>query len=186
MEGGAIISHDASAKQRVDYLKNFGFASETRVIAPGINSKMNEMQAALGLLQIKNHESNIVKRKKIRDLYRNKFANISGLSTLNISESTEDNAAYFPIFIDENEYGVSRDRLYDTLKQHNIFSRRYFYPLIADFPMYKNLSSAIPDNIKTAKRIAEQVICLPIYPSLKMNQVNRICTVIGNNSSSRG
>lgn len=178
MEGGAIICHDAATKKRIDYLKNFGFAGETKVMAPGINSKMNEMQAALGLVQLKHYAANTEKRKAIVEIYRKGLADVKGISLLAEPENTETNNAYFPLFVDEKEYGISRDQLYEKLKQNNIFGRRYFYPLISEFPMYKSLDSANPEDLKVAEKIAEQVICLPIYPELEIEKVIKIGQVI--------
>lgn len=174
MEGGAIVCHDLTTKRRIDFLKNFGFAGETKVMAPGINSKMNEMQAALGLLQLKQHNTNIEKRRLIADLYRKKINEIDGISLLPIPEDTVSNYAYIPIFIDENKYGVNRNKLYENLKEKGIYGRRYFYPLISEFPMYRDLSSANPENLSIAKSVAEKVICLPIYPNLEINSVDFI------------
>jgi len=178
MEGGAIVCHDAATKKRIDYLKNFGFAGETTVMAPGINSKMNEMQAALGLLQLKHYDENIKKRKAIADLYRKELTGIKGISLLPVPTETESNFAYFPIFVTEREYGMSRDQLYEKLKQHNIYGRRYFYPLISEFSMYKGLDSAKPDNLPVAEKMAQQVICLPIYPELNIDEAIRISRLI--------
>jgi len=178
MEGGAIICHDEATKKRIDYLKNFGFAGETTIMAPGINSKMNEMQAALGLVQLKHYDENISKRKIIADTYRNELVNIKGISCLPEPQNADSNYAYFPIFIDEKEYGMSRDQLYDKLKQHNINGRRYFYPLISEFSMYKGLDSAKPDNLPVAEKMAKQVVCLPIYPSLELSEVKKTCNII--------
>lgn len=180
MEGGAIICYDAATKKRIDYLKNFGFAGETTVMAPGINSKMNEMQAALGLLQLKHYGGNIEKRKIIAETYRKGLTGIKGISFLPEPKTTDSNFAYFPIFVNEKEYGISRDQLYEKLKQNGIFGRRYFYPLISEFSMYKSLDSANPENLKTARQIAEQVICLPIYPDLTINKIEVICQIIQN------
>jgi len=178
MEGGAIVCHDETTKKRIDYLKNFGFASETKVMAPGINSKMNEMQAALGLVQLKHIKDNIRKRKVIADTYRKQLANFTGITYLPESKDADSNYAYFPVFIDEKKYGLSRDKLYEKLKHNNIHGRRYFYPLISDFSMYKELNSASKDNLATANKMANQVICLPIYPDLELKEVNHICTVL--------
>lgn len=180
MEGGAIICHDAATKKRIDYLKNFGFAGETTIVAPGINSKMNEMQAALGLVQLKHYHENIEKRKRITETYRKELSDIKGISVLPESRNTESNFAYFPILLNEEKYGLSRDKLYEKLKQNNIYGRRYFYPLISDFSMYKGLDSANPSNLPIAGKIATQVICLPIYPDLNNETVNRICSIIKN------
>jgi dTDP-4-amino-4,6-dideoxygalactose transaminase len=178
MEGGAIVCHDEATKKRVDYLKNFGFAGETTIMAPGINSKMNEMQAALGLVQLKHYDENIAKRKKITENYREGLNDVKGISLMPEPDDTESNYAYFPIFVDETEYEMSRDQLYEKLKQNNIFGRRYFYPLISEFSMYKGLESAKPSNLVEATRIAGQVICLPIYPSLGFDTVKQIINLI--------
>jgi dTDP-4-amino-4,6-dideoxygalactose transaminase len=180
MEGGAIICHDEVTKKRIDYLKNFGFAGETKVMAPGINSKMNEMQAALGLVQLKLYDRNVEKRKSIVEIYRRKFTDIPGISFLPDRKNTQPNYAYFPVFLDEKEYGMSRDQLYLKLKQNGIYGRRYFYPLISEFPMYKGLDSANPENLPMAKKIAEQVICLPLYPDLDLEFVEAIVENIQN------
>ncbi len=174
MEGGAIICHDAATKKRIDYLKNFGFADETKVMAPGINSKMNEMQASLGLLQLKHHQENIEKRRKLIEIYHHGLNGIKGISFLPHSENTESNYAYFPIFVNQEEYGVSRDLLYEKLKRYNIYSRRYFHPLISEFPMYKGLNSATSSNLSIATKKANQVICLPIYPNLSKNEIKLV------------
>lgn len=181
MEGGAIICHDAATKKRIDYLKNFGFAGETKVMAAGINSKMNEMQAALGLLQLKYFNENIKKRKAIVEVYQTEFAGVKGISFLPVPSSTESNYAYFPIFINEKEFGMSRDELYEKLKKNNIYGRRYFYPLISEIPIYKGLDSAIPDNLPVAESMANKVICLPIYPGLNEKVINFIIKNIKHN-----
>jgi dTDP-4-amino-4,6-dideoxygalactose transaminase len=178
MEGGAIICHDLETKKQIDYLKNFGFANETSVIAPGINSKMNEMQAALGLLQLKHYDENIKKRKVIAEMYRKELKEVNGVSLMPHPENIESNYAYFPIFVNEAEYGISRDQLYEKLKENNIYGRRYFYPLISEFPMYKDLESARPANIKLASVASSQVICLPIYPELEIDIISFICSII--------
>jgi dTDP-4-amino-4,6-dideoxygalactose transaminase len=178
MEGGAIVCHDEATKKRIDYLKNFGFAGETTIMAPGINSKMNEMQAALGLVQLKHYHANIQKRHAIADAYREGLANVKGISSLPEPENTESNFAYFPILVNETEYGLSRDHLYEKLKQHNIYGRRYFYPLISEFSMYKGLDSAKPENLPVAEKMAKQVICLPIYPDLDMENINFVVQII--------
>jgi len=178
MEGGAIICHDEATKRRIDYLKNFGFAGETKVVAPGINSKMNEMQAALGLIQLKHFHEYIEKRKTIAELYRKELSGINGISFLPERKDTTSNYAYFPIFVHEKEYGMGRDALYDKLKDYGIFARRYFYPLITDFPMYKELDSANPTNLTVAKEKANSVICLPIYPGLELNNIRKIVNII--------
>jgi dTDP-4-amino-4,6-dideoxygalactose transaminase len=182
MEGGAIICHDEATKKRIDYLKNFGFAGETTIMAPGINSKMNEIQAALGLVQLNHYDENIKKRKDIASTYRKELTNIKGISMLPEPTETDSNYAYFPIFINEKEFGISRDQLYEKLKQHKIFARRYFYPLISEFSMYKTLDSSNPSNLPTAIKLAEQVICLPIYPDLSKSNTSKITDLITNNA----
>ncbi len=180
MEGGAIVCHDEAIKKRIDYLKNFGFAGETTIMAPGINSKMNEMQAALGLVQLKHYRSNISQRESIANLYRNQLSQVKGITCLPEPINTESNYAYFPIFINNSEFGISRDELYEKLKQKNIFGRRYFYPLISEFSMYKSLDSANKDNLSVANKMAEQVICLPIYLDLKLFEQEKIISTIQN------
>lgn len=177
-EGGAIISHDSATKQRIDYLKNFGFAGETTIMAPGINSKMNEVQAAMGLLQLKTFNESIEKRKLVANRYRELLKDVNGITMLPEPQETVSNYAYFPIFVNEQVYGMSRDDLYEKLKQHNIYGRRYFYPLISEFSMYKGLDSANPSNLPVAAEIASQVICLPIYPALDIFHIKEITRII--------
>ncbi len=180
IEGGAIVCQDEATKKRIDYLKNFGFAGETEVIAPGINGKMNEMQAAYGLLQLKNIDENIKKRKHIAKQYRQLLENVKGLSFLTEKEDVQYNYSYFPIFIDEAEFGKSRDELYHKLKENNVFGRRYFYPLISQFPTYRGLASAKPENLPVAEQLTKQVICLPIYSELEIQEVEAIALRIKN------
>jgi len=179
MEGGAIVCHDEKTKQRIDYLKNFGFAGETKVMAPGINSKMNEMQAALGLLQLKHHRSNTEKRQYIAKIYKNRLTDIDGISFLLEYPGLENyNYSYFPIFVDEKKYGKSRDDLYFYLKKQGINGRRYFYPLISQFPIYRGLTSSRPGNLPVAEKMTEKVICLPIYTDLELEDVKKISGII--------
>jgi dTDP-4-amino-4,6-dideoxygalactose transaminase len=178
LEGGAIISHDEATKKRVDNLKNFGFVNETTVVAPGINSKMNEVQAALGLVQLKHHPENIEKRKAVAKMYRQSLKGISGISPLPEPEKTEPNYAYFPILVKEHLYGMSRDELYEKLRENNIYGRRYFYPLISELSTYRGLPSAARENLPHAHKIANDVICLPIYPSLDLECTEKIITII--------
>ena len=180
MEGGALITSSEKMKRRIDFLKNFGFADEITVVAPGINGKMNEMQAALGLLQIQKVKGSIQRRKEITQLYRERLADLKGISILNKISGVKHNYAYFPIFIDEDVFGASRDEVYVELKRNHIYSRRYFYPLISEFPMYKHLPSANSGNLLVAERISQRVICLPIYPELQENDLDRIIYVIKN------
>ncbi|MCG8701964.1 MAG: DegT/DnrJ/EryC1/StrS family aminotransferase [Bacteroidales bacterium] len=178
MEGGAIICHDAKTKRRIDYLKNFGFANETKVMAPGINSKMNEMQAALGLLQLKYHKENITKRKEIANRYKQELDSCKGLQFLKINPELDDyNFGYLPVFVNDR-YGISRDQLYDKLRENNIYGRRYFYPLISEFPNYRGLPSANVENLPIAKEKSEQVLCIPIYPDLSIAEQSEIIEII--------
>lgn len=178
-EGGAIVCQDEKTKKRIDFLKNFGFADEVTVVAPGINAKMNEVEAAFGLLQLKYVNSYIEKRKKIAEKYRELLSNIKGIHLLHDQEGMKHNYAYFPVLIKE-EFGLSRDEVYEKLKEQNIYTRRYFYPLISNFPSYKGLASASPDNLPVAEKIAQQVLCLPIFPDLDMNEVIKISSFIIN------
>lgn len=178
IEGGAIISHTAQMKRHIDDLKNFGFRDEITVVAPGINAKMNEFQAAYGLLSLKYVNEAIAKRKVIANQYCEQLADIKGISILNRDNSISHNYSYFPIFIDAKVYGRTRNELYEALKEQNIFSRRYFYPLISDFEPYCELESANPQNLKIAHKIAGTVLCLPIYPDLSLDDVKRICNII--------
>ncbi|MFW6326976.1 MAG: DegT/DnrJ/EryC1/StrS family aminotransferase [Bacteroidota bacterium] len=174
IEGGAIICLDENTKKRIDYLKNFGFAGETTVIEPGINAKMNEIQAAYGLLQLKYVDQYIASRKSVAEAYRKQLKGIPGIQFLEDIPGVHHNYAYFPILVNTNEYGKSRDELYEELKRHNINGRRYFYPLISQFPTYRGLPSAKPSNLPVAEKVAGEVICLPIYPKLSRNGINLI------------
>ena len=178
MEGGAIICHDEKTKMRIDYLKNFGFADETTVVAPGINAKMNELQAAYGLLQLKSIKDSISKRKKVDELYRKLLEDVSGINLPEYRKDVQYNYAYFPIFVNEDNYGMSRDDLYEKLKENNIFSRRYYYPLISNFSAYRGLDSAKLENLPIANKMSDQVICLPIYSDLVEKDIERIINII--------
>ena len=176
-EGGAIICHDSKTKRRIDNLKNFGFVDEVTVVAPGINGKMSEFNAALGLLQLKHIGTAIARRAEIDSLYRNLLSGIRGIKVLEINDDYASNFGYFPILVGP-EYPLSRDDLYIKLKANGYYTRRYFYPLIADFPMYRGLPSARRDNLPIAFTTAEQVLCLPIYPSLDNETVTSIAELI--------
>jgi dTDP-4-amino-4,6-dideoxygalactose transaminase len=178
IEGGAIICPDEKTKKRIDYLKNFGFAGEITVIAPGINAKMNELQAAYGLIQLKYVDSYIAKRKKIAETYRDRLSGIKGITFLGDMENVSHAYSYFPVLVDHEEYGRTRDELYEELKLRNIFGRRYFYPLISQFPTYRGLPSAKPENLPIANQVADKVICLPIYPNFEIASVEKVCNVI--------
>jgi len=178
VEGGAIICHDEKMKARIDFLKNFGFANEVTVVAPGINAKMNEVQAAFGLISLKMVDESIAKRKRLTEIYRNGFSSVDGISFLPEFPDVHHNYGYFPILVDEQKYGMSRDALYEKMQQHNIYGRRYFYPLISDFPTYKGLPSAKTDNLPVATKVASQVICLPMHHELSEEHVNYIIDLI--------
>ncbi len=180
VEGGAIICHDAKMKHHIDNLKNFGFRDETIVEEPGINGKLNELQAAYGLLQLKYIDEFIKRRKAITLLYRELLAGVSGLRFLPDMKNVTHGYSYFPILIDKEKYGVNRDNVYNKLKEHNIFARRYFYPLISSFDPYSELPSANADNLPHAVEAANNVLCLPIYVDLKDSEVQLICSIIKN------
>jgi len=165
-EGGAIISHDPAMKKRIDNLKNFGFAGETTIVAPGINAKMNEFQAALGVLQLKYVHEAIEKRRIATNRYRHLLTNISGVSFLNDFKNVEHCYSYFPILINSGICGKTRDEVYGRLKEFNIYSRRYFYPLISNIPTYRGLETANPENLPIANSVANQVLCLPLYSEI--------------------
>lgn len=176
-EGGAIICPDAKTKQRIDYLKNFGIADEVTVVAPGINGKMSEFQAAFGLLQLRNIEQAMHERREIDRRYREALAGTPGIYCVKDAGEAVANFAYFPILV-RPEFPISRDALYQRLREENIFARRYFFPLITDFPMYRGLPSAAPSNLPVASSVAQEVICLPIYPTLTPHDVARVVDVI--------
>jgi dTDP-4-amino-4,6-dideoxygalactose transaminase len=176
-EGGAIICPDAKTKQRIDHLKNFGFADETTVVAPGINGKMSEFNAALGLLQLKYVDGVLARRREIDQTYRRLLKGVPGIQCGNASGEQSPNYSYFPILV-ESDYPMSRDALYQKLRDHNIFTRRYFYPLISNFSMYRGLPSAARDCLPVATRVAEKVLCLPIYPDLVPERVAEIVRIV--------
>jgi dTDP-4-amino-4,6-dideoxygalactose transaminase len=177
-EGGAIICHNEAMKKRIDNLKNFGFAGETTVVAPGINAKMNEFQAAMGLVQLKTIDKVILKRKQIAEYYRDGLKKVEGISYLNDIDHVRHCYSYFPIFIDPVKYGKTRDELYDYLKLNNINGRRYFYPLISQFPTYRGLESAKSGNLPIAEKATQAVICLPFYPNLEISDLDEIIRLI--------
>lgn len=178
IEGGALICHDEKTKQRIDYLKNFGFADETTIVAPGINGKMDEVRAAFGLLNLKQVDAAIDARQKIANTYRKALKNVPGISFMEDMPGVRHNYSYFPIFIDEEKYGMTRDELYAKMKENNILGRRYFYPLISEFSTYKGLPSAGKENLPKAHQVADGVICLPIYHNLEMEDVKRVIELI--------
>ncbi|MDY1038792.1 DegT/DnrJ/EryC1/StrS family aminotransferase [Lelliottia sp. CFBP8978] len=176
-EGGAIVCHDARTKQRIDYLKNFGFAGETRVVAPGINAKMNEVEAAFGLLQLQYIDDALTARAGISQRYSEALKDIPGVTFFDPEDRFEWNHSYYPVLIDSH-YPLSRDALYEALKAENVYSRRYFYPLISSFAMYRHLPSAATDNLPVANQLAEQILCLPIYPDLKIEDQRRVIDIV--------
>ena len=176
-EGGAIICPNIDAKIRIDQLKNFGYVGETSVVEAGINGKMSEFNAALGLLQLKYVDEAIQKRKRIDQAYRKKLAGVMGVHCLDGTGELVPNYAYFPIFIG-SEYPLDRDELYERMKENGVHLRRYFYPLISEFSMYRGLSSSHRDNLPVANKAASQVLCLPIYPDLPLEIVDEICHFI--------
>lgn len=177
-EGGAIVCHDEKMKKRIDFLKNFGFADEVTVVGPGINAKMNEFQAALGLLQLKYIDQVIEKRQKISNFYQKELEGLRCLKLLKRRENVRNNNQYFPIFIEENKLGRGRDYIYNELKKYNIYTRRYFYPLISHFPTYRKLPSASPTNLSVAEEITRQVLCLPMCADLTIEDVRLVCKVV--------
>ncbi len=176
-EGGAIICPNAKIKQRIDYLKNFGFADETTVVAAGINGKMNEVQAAMGLAQLRHIDDVIALRGNIDLQYRQELKGVKGIQIPKPSPSASRNFSYFPVLVGP-DYRISRDELYFELRRHNILARRYFYPLISDRPMYRGLASAAAANLPNARRISDQVLCLPIYHDLPKDEVHRLVEII--------
>jgi dTDP-4-amino-4,6-dideoxygalactose transaminase len=176
-EGGAIVSPDAKTKLRIDRLKNFGFVDETTVVAPGINGKMSEINAALGLLQLKAVDAAIDARARVAKNYTAGLRHVPGISCLHEWKGEASNYSYFPILVGP-EYAMSRDELYEHLKQQGIFARRYFYPLISSFPMYRDMPSAAPNRLPVATRAAQQVLCIPIFPDLSEDNQQRIIDLV--------
>lgn len=174
IEGGAMIMHDAKTKQRIDYLKNFGFANEVEVVGPGINSKMDEIRAAYGLLNLKQVDSAIQARHQVANAYREALRTVEGISFFDDMPGVRHNYSYFPIFIDAEKYGMTRDKLYFKMKEQGVWGRRYFYPLISEFSTYRGLESAHPENLPNAHRMANSVICLPMHHSMSTNDVQRV------------
>jgi dTDP-4-amino-4,6-dideoxygalactose transaminase len=178
VEGGALICHDKQTKKRIDHLKNFGFADEVTVVGPGINSKMDEIRAAYGLLNLKQVDAAIEVRHQVTIKYRKALRSIEGISFFDDIPGVKHNYSYFPIFIDSEKYGLTRDELYFKMKSKNVFGRRYFYPLISDFSTYRGLPSASPANLPNAHKMADSVICLPLYHTLKEEDVQRVINCI--------
>lgn len=177
-EGGAIVCPDAKIKKRIDYLKNFGFADEVTVVAPGINGKMNEVQAAFGLLQLKHLEGALQSRRQLFERYSEAFSDLPGIGLVSMEEGLEWNYSYCPLFLDEERFPISRDELFSRFRDAGILARRYFYPLISEFPMYRGLDSAQPKRLENAIGISRQVICLPIFPHLQAHEQDAVIAIV--------
>lgn len=178
IEGGAMVMHDAATKQRIDYLKNFGFAGEVTVVGPGINSKMDEMRSAYGMLNLKQVDAAIEARHQVAIKYRAALRDVEGISFFDDMPGVTHNYSYFPIFVDEKKYGMSRDALYFKMRDVNVYGRRYFYPLISEFSTYRGLESSRQENIPNAHKMANTVICLPMHHALSDDDVQRVINVI--------
>jgi dTDP-4-amino-4,6-dideoxygalactose transaminase len=178
LEGGAIVMHDAEAKKRIDYLKNFGFAGETEVVAPGINSKVDEVRCAYGLLNLKQVDAAIEARHRVAEKYREALHNVPGIRFFEDIPGVRHNYSYFPVFVNAKEYGMTRDELYFRMQEQGIYGRRYFYPLISTFSPYRSLESASPLNLPVATRMADEVICLPMHHELSDSDVQKVIEVI--------
>lgn len=178
LEGGAMIMHDEQTKKRIDYLKNFGFAGETEVIAPGINSKVDEVRAAYGILNLRQVDAAIEARHQVAIQYREALRDIDGISFMDDIAGVKHNYSYFPIFIDSEKYGMTRDELYFKMKEQNVLGRRYFYPLISEFTTYRGLPSAAKDNLPNAHKMANSVICLPMHHALSDEDIERTISLI--------
>lgn len=178
LEGGALVMHDAETKKRIDYLKNFGFAGETEVVAPGINSKVDEVRAAYGLLNLRQVDAAIEARHQVAIKYREALRPVEGITFMDDMPGVRHNYSYFPLFVDAEKYGMTRDELYEKMKNHNVLGRRYFYPLISTFSTYRGLPSAAPENLPKAHKMADSVICLPMHHELSAEDINRVLELI--------
>ena len=178
LEGGALVMHDETTKKRIDYLKNFGFANEIEVVAPGINSKVDEVRAAYGLLNLKQVTQAIAARQKVANRYREALRNVSGVRFFDDMSGVRHNYSYFPIFVNAEKYGMTRDELYFKMKEKNVHGRRYFFPLISTFSTYRGLPSATPENLPVATRLANEVICLPMNHALSNEDIERVVGLI--------
>lgn len=174
IEGGALVMHDEQTKKRIDYLKNFGFANETTVVAPGINSKMDEIRAAYGILNLRQVDAAIAARQEVAKKYREALRYVDGITFFDDMPGVKHNYSYFPIFVDATKFGQSRDELYFRMKEANVLGRRYFYPLISDFSTYRGLPSATRENLPEAYKLADTVLCLPMHHELTDNDIERI------------
>lgn len=178
LEGGALITHDEVTKKRIDYLKNFGFAGETEVVAPGINSKVDEVRAAYGILNLRQVDAAIEARRQVAIKYRQALRPVEGITFMDDMPGVKHNYSYFPIFVDAEKYGMTRDQLYEKMKSANVLGRRYFYPLISEFSTYRGLPSANPENLPNAHRMANTVICLPMHHELTDEDIIRTLDII--------
>ncbi len=178
LEGGAMVMHDEATKKRVDFLKNFGFAGETEVVAPGINSKMDEVRAAYGLVNLRQVDEAIEKRHQVAVKYREALRNVPGIRFFDDMPSVRHNYSYFPIFINAEQYGMTRDELYFKMREANVLGRRYFYPLISTFSTYRSLPSAGAENLPVATKVANEVICLPMHHQLSDEDINRVLELV--------
>lgn len=178
VEGGALVMHDAETKKRIDYLKNFGFANEVTVVGPGINSKMDEIRAAYGLLNLRQVDAAIEARHQVAIKYREALRGVEGITFFDDMPGVKHNYSYFPIFFDAEKYGMTRDELYFKMKEQNVLGRRYFYPLISEFSTYRGLDSARPDNLPNAHKMANTVICLPMHHALSDEDIHRVINCI--------
>lgn len=178
IEGGAMVMHDAKTKQRIDYLKNFGFAGETEVVGPGINSKMDEMRSAYGLLNLQQVDAAIEARHQVAIKYREALRDVEGIEFWDDLPGVKHNYSYFPIFVDAKKYGMTRDELYFKMREQGVLGRRYFYPLISDFSTYRSLPSATKENLPVATKMANEVICLPMHHELSYTDLERILNCI--------
>lgn len=178
IEGGALITHDEKTKKRIDYLKNFGIADEVTVVGPGINSKMDEIRSAYGLLNLKQVDAAIEARHLVAIKYREALCDVEGITFFDDMPGVKHNYSYFPIFIDAEKYGMTRDDLYFKMKAANVLGRRYFYPLISEFTTYRGLDSAAPENLPNAHKMADSVICLPMHHALSDEDIQRVLDCI--------
>lgn len=178
LEGGALVMHDEATKKRVDYLKNFGFAGETEVVAPGINSKVDEVRAAYGILNLRQVDAAIEARHQVAIKYREALRPVEGITFMDDMPGVKHNYSYFPLFVDAEKYGMTRDELYEKMKAHNVLGRRYFYPLISTFSTYRGYESANPKNLPKAHQMADSVICLPMHHELSAEDINRVLELI--------
>ena len=178
VEGGALVMHDEQMKRKVDYLKNFGFQNEVEVVAPGINSKMDEIRSAYGLLALKQVDASIERRRQVAVRYRSELRGVPGITFFDDMPRVRHNYSYFPIFVDSEKYGMTRDELYQKMKDKGVLSRRYFYPLISSFDTYSGLESSDPANLPVANRIADSVLCLPMHHELSEEDMDKIISLI--------